>query len=104
VELRQKLNPVHMLKGIVRKMNDESFFRPEFGGTGTVRLRSDFKFVQLIHVPKNTRMVLEKEIYLDSAGEWKYTTAKNFNVGMIVFSEKSLLQTELRGKGLVALE
>lgn len=104
VELEQKLNPMHMLKGLVRKMNDESFFRPEFVGTGIVRLRSDFKFVQLIHVPKNTRLVLEKGIYLASAGEWKEATAKNFNVGMVVFSEKSLLQTELRGRGLVALE
>lgn len=104
VKLTQKMNPIHMAKGIIRKMNKESFFRPEFGGTGTVRLESDFKFVHLMEVEHETRLVLEKGIYLASAGDWDYTTAKNFNVGMMFFSEKSLLQTELRGKGLVALE
>ena len=104
VKLKQKMNPIHMAKGVIRKMNKESFFRPEFIGTGTVRLESDFKFVHLMDIQEDTRLVLEKGIYLASAGEWDYTTAKNFNVGMVFFSEKSVLQTELRGKGLVALE
>lgn len=104
VELRQSFSPMHILGGIVRKMNKETFFRPEFGGTGTVRLESNFKFVKLIHVPRKNRLVLEKGIYLASAGDWQYKTAKNFNVGMMVFSDKTLLQTELLGNGVVALE
>lgn len=104
VVLHQKVTPMHLIGGIVRKMNKETFFRPEFGGTGIVRLESNFKFIHLIKVDRPTRLVLEKGIYLASAGDWKYTTAKNFNVGMMIFSDKNILQTELRGTGLVALE
>lgn len=104
INLKQSFSPMHILGGIVRKMNQETFFRPEFGGTGIVRLESNFKFVKLIKVPRKTRMVLEKGIYLASAGDWQYKTAKNFNVGMMIFSDKTLLQTELVGYGLVALE
>lgn len=104
VELRQSFSPMHMIGGIVRKMNKETFFRPEFGGTGIVRLESNFKFIKLIHVPRKNRLVLEKGIYLASAGDWQYKTAKNFNMGMMFFSDKSILQTELLGSGIVALE
>lgn len=104
IELKQSFSPIHLIGGIIRKMNQETFFRPEFSGTGIVRLESNFKFIQLIKVPNKTRLVLEKGIYLASAGDWKYKTAKNFQIGMMVFSNKSLLQTELLGSGLVALE
>lgn len=104
IELSQSFSPMHMIGGIVRRMNKETFFRPEFKGTGRVRLESNFKFVKLLKVPRKTRLVLEKGIYLASAGKWKYKTAKNFNVGMMFFSNKAILQTELAGSGLVALE
>lgn len=104
IKLKQSFSVKHMVGGVIRKMNEESFFRPEFVGTGTVNLESNFKFIKLLSVPRATRLVLEKGIYLASAGDWKYKTAKNFNAGMVIFTEKSLLQTELEGAGLVALE
>jgi|SRR5690625_311792 len=104
IKLNQSFSVKHMVTGIIRKMNEETFFRPKFGGTGTVNLESNFKFIQLITVPRATRLVLEKGIYLASAGDWNYKTAKNFNPGMVFFTEKSVLQTELEGAGLVALE
>lgn len=104
VKLKQSFSVKHMVTGIIRKMNEESFFRPEFGGTGRVTLESNFKFIQLLTVKRATRLVLEKGIYLASAGDWRYKTAKNFHPGMVVFTEKSILQTELEGAGLVALE
>lgn len=104
IKLKQSFSPLEIVSGFIRKTNKESFFRPEFMGVGKVKLESNFKFVQLLHVPNATRLVLEKGIYLASAGDWKYKTAKNFDIGSIFFTEKSLLQTELKGAGLVALE
>src|SRR5699024_5676927 len=82
----------------------ESFFRPGFIGTGTVRLESDFKFVHLMDIQEDTRLVLEKGLYLEKAGHWAYTTEQNFNAARRFFVEQRVLQTEVRRKGSVALE
>src|SRR5699024_8911938 len=104
VKLKQPFNPKHIVRGIIRKMNKESFFRPKFIGNGTVRLESDFKFIHVMKIEESTRLVLEKGIYLASAGDFEDKTAKNLSFGLMFFSDKSLLQTELRGTGMVALE
>lgn len=101
---KMSLNPKELIGGVFRKMNEETFFRPTAMGTGTVNLESSFKFITLLPVPEPTRMVLEKGIYLASIGDFEFKTTKNLNASYMLFSKKSIFQTEVTGKGIVALE
>ena len=98
------INPKEIIRGTIRRLNEETFFRPVATGTGIVTLDSSFKFITLLKVPSETRIVLEKGLYLASIGKFEFKTTKNFNVGYALFSDKNLLQTDVRGKGIIALE
>lgn len=91
-------------QGVFRKMNDETFFRPTLTGTGSVYFDSSLKFITLLPVTKPTKVVMEKGIYLGSIGKFEFKVTKNFNPGYMMFSDKSVLQTDARGSGILALE
>lgn len=99
-----KLAPKDILQGAVRKMNDETFFRPTLTGHGIVTLDSSFKFLHLMKIKKPTRIVLEKGIYLASVGAFDFKTTANMNLGYMMFSGKNIVQTDVRGAGILALE
>lgn len=101
---QMSMNPMEWVRGVIRKMNDETFFRPTIQGNGIVTLDSSFKFITLFPVPDKSRIVLEKGIYLASIGEFEFRTTKNFNPGYMVFSGKEIFQTDVRGSGVLALE
>lgn len=101
---RIPISPFEMVRGMVRKSNDESFFRPTATGHGTINLDSSFKFITLFPVLKPTRVVLEKGIYLASIGQFEFKTTFNSNAGYMLFSGKNVLQNDLRGTGVIALE
>lgn len=101
---KTELNPLELVRGVVRKVNEETFFRPSIQGHGTILLDSSFKFITLMKVEKPTKVVMEKGIYLASIGNFKFRVTKNLNPGYMVFSEKSIFQTDARGSGIIALE
>lgn len=101
---RASLNPMELIRGVIRKMNDETFFRPTISGSGTVTLDSSFKFITLFPVEERSRVVLEKGIYLASIGDFEFKTTKNLNPGYLIFSDKGMFQTDVRGVGVIALE
>lgn len=101
---RMSLNPMELFRGVVRKMNDETFFRPTLTGNGVVTFNSSFKFITLFPVQQNARIVLEKGIYLASIGDFQFKTTKNLNASYMLFSDKSVLQTDVRGKGVLVLD
>lgn len=101
---KMSLNPMEMIRGAIRKMNDETFFRPTLSGEGIVTLDSSFKFITLFPVEERSRVVLEKGIYLASIGDFEFKTTKNFNPGYLLFSDKGMFQTDVRGVGVLALE
>ena len=101
---RMTMNPMEWVRGVIRKMNDETFFRPTITGNGIVTLDSSFKFITLFPVAEKSRIVLEKGIYLASIGEFEFKTTKNFNPGYMIFSGKEIFQTDVRGMGVLALE
>lgn len=101
---RVALNPMEMFRGVVRKMNDETFFRPTLTGRGIVTLDASFKFITLFPIEEPSRVVLEKGIYLASIGNFEFKTTKNINPGYLLFSAKSMFQTDVRGVGVLALE
>lgn len=101
---KASLNPMELIRGAVRKMNDETFFRPTMSGNGTVTLDSSFKFITLFPVPDTSKLVLEKGIYLASIGDFEFKTTKNLNPGYMLLSAKGVFQTDVRGKGVLALE
>lgn len=98
------LNPVEMVRGAVRKANAESFFRPTVRGQGTVLLESSFKFIKLLRIKTESKIVLEKGLYLASAGDFKFKTTTNLNLSYLAFSKKAMFQTDVRGRGILALE
>lgn len=98
------LNPFEMVRGVMRKMNDETFFRPSLTGNGTVYLDSSLKFLTLLPVKTPTKVVMEKGIYLASIGRFEFKVTKNLNPGYMLLSEKSIFQTDARGEGVIALE
>lgn len=99
-----KISPKDIFQGAVRKMNDETFFRPTLTGQGAVTLDSSFKFLHLMRIKKPTRIVLEKGIYLASVGAFEFKTTANMNLGYMMFSGKNIVQTDVRGAGILALE
>lgn len=101
---RISLNPKELVGGVIRRMNEETFFRPVANGTGKVTLESSFKFITLLPIIQPTRMVLEKGIYLASIGNFEFKTTKNLNASYMLFSNKGIFQTEVRGQGVLALE
>lgn len=98
------LTPFEMMRGVVRKMNDETFFRPTLTGQGQVILESSLKFITLLPIKTDTKIVMEKGIYLASIGQFEFKVTKNLNPSYMMFSEKSIFQTDARGKGVLALE
>lgn len=98
------MNPMELVRGAIRKMNDETFFRPTISGSGVVTLDSSFKFITLFPVSERSRIVLEKGIYLASIGDFEFKTTKNLNPGYLLFSDKGMFQTDVRGLGVLALE
>lgn len=103
-EGKVSLSPFEMMRGVVRKMNDESFFRPSLTGRGTVILESSLKFITLLPIKTETKVVMEKGIYLASVGQFEFKVTKNLNPSYMMFSEKSIFQTDARGTGILALE
>lgn len=101
---KTSMNPKELIGGVFRKMNEETFFRPIAQGTGHISFESSFKFITLLPVVKPTRMVLEKGIYLASAGNFEFKTTKNLNPGYMLMSNKGIFQTEVNGQGILALE
>lgn len=98
------ISPREIFRGTVRKLNGETFFRPTLTGSGTVVLDGSFHFLTLFPVKTPSRIVLEKGIYLASIGNFEFRTTKNLNMGYLVFSDKAVLQTDIRGAGILALE
>ncbi|MGN4723829.1 AIM24 family protein [Bacillus cereus group sp. MYBK15-3] len=101
---RVKVNPMEIFRGVVRRANDESFFRPSVEGHGRVTLESSFRFIKLLRVATESKVVLEKGLYLASAGQFQFKTTKNLNLSYMMFANKSMFQTDVRGKGIIALE
>lgn len=99
-----RANPKEIIQGVIRRANEETFFRPTVSGNGTVSLESSFKFIQLLRFQEPKKVVLEKGLYLASAGDFKFRTTRNFNLSYMLFSAKSVFQTDVRGSGVIALE
>lgn len=98
------ISPREVFRGTIRKLSGETFFRPSLSGTGTVVLDGSFNFLHLFPINTKSRIVLEKGIYLASIGEFEFRTTKNMKAGYIFLSDKALLQTDVRGHGVIALE
>lgn len=98
------VSPTEIFRGAVRRLSGETFFRPTLTGSGTVVLDGSFQFITLFPVPTPSRIVLEKGIYLASIGNFEFRTTKNLSMGYLMFSDKSVLQTDVRGAGILALE
>lgn len=101
---RIKMNPLELFRGAVRRANDESFFRPSVKGHGKVHLESSFRFIGILPIETPTKVVLDKGLYLASAGLFEFKTTTNLNVSYMMFSRKGMFQTDVRGKGFIALE
>ncbi|MFV1457758.1 AIM24 family protein, partial [Bacillus mycoides] len=101
---RVKVNPMELFRGAIRRANDESFFRPSVSGRGRVILESSFRFIKLLKLRNPSKVVLEKGLYLASSGQFEFKTTKNLDLGYMMFSNKSTFQTDVRGRGVLALE
>lgn len=101
---KQDLSLRELFGGAIRKLNDETFFRPSVKGYGELTLDSSFKFITLLPVEKPSKIVMEKGIYLASIGNFTFQVTKNLNPSYMLFSEKSIFQTDARGTGVIALE
>ncbi|WP_180232731.1 AIM24 family protein [Bacillus cereus] len=101
---RIKTNPMELARGIIRTRNEESFFRPSVKGHGKVYLESSFRFIGILPVKNPTKVVLDKGLYLASAGQFEFRTAKNLSMSYLMFANKGMFQTEVRGRGFIALE
>lgn len=98
------ISPREVFQGAVRKLNGETFFRPSLTGTGTVVLDGSFNFITLFPIKTPSRIVLEKGVYLASIGNFEFRTTKNLQAGYMFLSDKALIQTDVRGTGVLALE
>ncbi|PGT90047.1 AIM24 family protein [Bacillus thuringiensis] len=101
---RIKMNPMELFRGAVRRANDESFFRPSVKGHGKVHLESSFRFIGILPIETPTKVVLDKGLYLASAGQFEFKTTTNLNVSYMMFAKKGMFQTDVRGRGFIALE
>lgn len=101
---RINLGFTDMLKGFIRRNNEESFFLPSINGVGNLQLKDTIKYLTMVKCVDNRKFILEQGVYASSAGQFKFGVHADTKLGSIAFSGKNMLQTTVEGKGILILE
>lgn len=101
---RIRLGFSSMLKGFIRQNNEESFFLPSITGNGSLQLKDTVKYLYMIKCVDNRKFILEQGVYCASAGQFDFGIHADTKLGSMAFSKKNILQTTVRGRGILILE
>ena len=90
-------------KFVNKKLNNEKFFRPSYTGVGEVHLEPSFNHFTLF-VLNDDALVVDRGMFYASAGDLSVEFAPVDSVSSALFGNEGLIQTVIRGTGVVVVE